>query len=71
MAALKAGGLQTFFQTGLDAGQARNPSTDHCHLLNHAGEEVRLTAAGPLIGYTGWNWSKKKAGRENVCRFVV
>lgn len=37
MAALEAGGLQTFFQTGLDAAQARNAHTDHCHLLNHAG----------------------------------
>lgn len=66
MAALKAGGFQTFFQTGLDTGQATNPSTDHCHLLNHAGEDVGLTAAGPPSRYTGKNWSAKKGRRETV-----
>lgn len=49
MAALKAGGLQIFIQTGLDAGQSRDTCTDHCHPLNHAGEDVRLQAVRTLI----------------------
>ena len=41
IAALKALRLQTFFQTGFDAGQSRNPCTDHCHLLKHAGIKIK------------------------------
>lgn len=69
MAALKAGGFQTFFQAGLDAGQARDPSTDHSHLLNHGGGQVWLIAEGTR--YTGWNWNKKEGGREKNMCFVL
>lgn len=69
MAALKAGGLQTFFQAGLDAGQARYSSTDHSHLLNHSGEQAQLITEGTR--YTGWNWNKKEGERENVCYVVL
>lgn len=64
IAAFETCGLQSLLQTGLDASEAGNPSTDHGHRLHHAEQEWRVRA--PELKCTGVNRPRNK-GEEDEC----